>query len=51
MNSLKEKIKYVIDYRMLKYVIQQGIIVTKIHQVISYDQKPWLKAYIDKILY
>lgn len=47
-NSLKEKIKYVIDYRMLKYVIQQGIIVTKIHQVISYDQKPWLKAYIDK---
>jgi len=45
-NSL-DKTKYVCHYRNLQFYIKHGLIVTKIHRIISFDQKPWLKPWID----
>lgn len=42
-----DKIKYVIDIRTLKYYIKHGLEVTKIHNIVFYKQKAWLKKYID----
>lgn len=44
--SLNDKKNYVIDYRMLKFALSQGLILNKVHRVISYDQKPWMAPYI-----
>ena len=39
--------KYVIHYRTLKYLIELGVIVKKAYRIISFKQRPWLKAYIN----
>ena len=44
---LFDHVKYVIHYRNLKFIIGLGVVVTKIHQVLSFSQKPWMKPYID----
>ena len=38
---------YFIHYRMLKFYVKHGMIVDKVHEVISFIQKAWLKVYID----
>jgi hypothetical protein len=38
---------YVIDYRNLKYLVKLGIQIDKIHKILEYDQKPWMKSYIE----
>ena len=43
LTTLEPKLNYVVHYRVLKQAIQNGLKVTKIHKVISFDQKPWLK--------
>ena len=43
---LMEKHSYCIHYRNLKYVIDIGVQVTKVHNIINFKQKPWLKQYI-----
>lgn len=47
-NTLKPKKNYIIDYRMLKECIRQGIILKKVKRAISFEQKAWLKPYIEK---
>ena len=42
-----DKIKYCIHYRNLKYVVGMGVVTTKVHNIISFQQKEWLKEYID----
>ena len=37
---------YVLHYRNLKFVKELGVEI-KLNKVISFDQKPWLKSYID----
>ena len=38
--------KYLIHYRMLKFYIRHGMIVEKIHEIISFKQSKWLENYI-----
>ena len=44
----KDKKNYLCHYRMLKFLIKQGVIVNKvmIHEIISFRQTKWLKIYI-----
>ena len=41
-----DKKKYLIHYRMLKFYIRHGMIVEKIHEIISFKQSRWLEGYI-----
>ena len=37
---------YLVHYRMLKFYIRHGMIVDKVHNVISFKQSKWLEKYI-----
>ena len=41
-----DKKKYQIHYRMLKFYVRHGMIVEKIHEIISFKQSRWLEKYI-----
>ena len=41
-----DKKKYLIHYRMLKFYVRHGMIVVKIHEIISFKQSKWLERYI-----
>ena len=41
-----DKKNYLIHYRMLKFYVRHGMIVDKVHNVISFRQSRWLEKYI-----
>ena len=41
-----DKKKYLIHYRMLKFYVRHGMVVQKIHEIISFKQSKWLESYI-----
>ena len=41
-----DKKNYLLHYRMLKFYVRHGMIVDKIHEVISFKQSNWLEKYI-----
>ena len=45
--NIEHKEKYVIHRRALKQALNHGLIFKKVHRVIQFKQKAWLKAYID----
>ena len=45
--SIEDKEKYVIHIRTFKQVLNCGLKLKKIHRIIQFKQKAWLKVYID----
>ena len=41
-----DKKNYLVHYRMLKFYVRHGMIVEKIHEIISFKQSKWLESYI-----
>ncbi len=39
---------YCVHYLNLKFYLEHGMSLEKVHRVIAFEQKPWLKPYIDK---
>ena len=44
-----DKKNYLIHYRMLKFYVRHGMIVDKVHEIISIKQSRWLERYINFI--
>ena len=45
--NFHDKIKYVIYIRNLNQALNHGLILKKVHRVIKFNQRAWLKRYID----
>ena len=45
--NLYDKKNYVTHYRNLKLYLELGMVLTKVHRVLSFSQSPWVKGYID----
>ena len=38
---------YIVHFAVLKFYLSMGMTLDKVHRIIKYKQKPWLKEYID----
>ena len=45
--NIQDKENYVVHIRALKQALNHGLILKKVHKVIQFNQKAWLKPYID----
>ena len=45
--SIEDKEKYVIHIRALKQALNHGLKLKKVHRIIQFKQRAWLKVYID----
>ncbi|XP_022794378.1 uncharacterized protein LOC111333124 [Stylophora pistillata] len=45
--TLNEKKKYIVHHETLKLYKSLGMKIGKIHRVISFDESPWMREYID----
>ena len=47
MANLHDQEEYVIHIRSLKETLNHGLVLRKVHRVITFNQKGWLQPYID----
>ena len=45
--NLNDKVKYVVHYENLKLYESLGLRITKIHRGIKFEERAWMKQYID----
>ena len=45
--GVHDKKNYVVHIKALKQALNHGLILKKVHRVIQFNQKAWLKPYID----
>lgn len=45
--TLYDKQRYVLHYTLLQQAVRLGVRVTKVHRVLSFSQKRWMKKYIE----
>ncbi|PFX20964.1 hypothetical protein AWC38_SpisGene14564 [Stylophora pistillata] len=45
--TLNEKKKYIVHHETLKHYMSLGIEIGKIHRIIRFEERPWMKKYID----
>jgi len=45
--NLMDTTKYVSHYKNLQLYVKYGLVITKIHRILSLTQKAWLKPWID----
>ena len=45
--KLHDKKEYVIHIKNLKHELNCGLVLKKVHRVIKFNQKAWLKSFID----
>ena len=42
-----EKNNYVVHIRALKKALNRGLVFKNVHRIIQFNQKAWLKSYVD----
>ena len=45
--NVKDKEKYVVHIKTLKFYVEKGLVVKNIHRAIKFHQRQWLKPWID----
>ena len=45
--NLDDKVKYIVHYKNLKYYLKLVMRLVKIHRILNFKQKGWLKVYTD----
>jgi hypothetical protein len=45
--NLRDKSNYVVHYENLKFYVKHGMVITKIHRILSFEQRAWLKPWVD----
>ena len=45
--NLSSKKNYVVHHRALKFYLDHGLILTKVHKVLEFTEKAWLRPYIE----
>ena len=47
--NLDDKEEYVLNKRNLKQALNHGLALKKVHRIIKFNPKAWLKTYLDMI--